>query len=80
MQYLEPRRAFVFFFWGGLLILTNPTAPRVFLAEAELGVGGVGSFRNLGVPCFGLLIIRILLFSVLYQGPLFSETPFWSLG
>ena len=24
---------------------------------------------------FGILIIRILLFRVLYQGPLFSETP-----
>ena len=34
-----------------------------------------GSFRKLGVPYFGVLIIRILLFRVLYQGPLFSETP-----
>ena len=33
------------------------------------------SFRKLGVPCFEVLIIRILLFRVLYQGPLFSETP-----
>ena len=33
-----------------------------------------GSFRKLGVPCFGVLIIRILLFRVLYSGPLFSET------
>ena len=31
-----------------------------------------GSFRKLGVPCFGVLI---LLFRVLNQGPLFSETP-----
>ena len=28
-----------------------------------------------GVPYFGVLIIRILLFKVLHQGPLFSETP-----
>ena len=34
-----------------------------------------GSFRKLGVPYFGVLIIRILLFGVLYMGPLFSETP-----
>ena len=34
-----------------------------------------GSFRKYGVPYFGVLIIRILLFRVLYQGPLFSETP-----
>ena len=33
------------------------------------------SFRELGVPNFGVLIIRILLFRVLYSGPLFSETP-----
>ena len=36
---------------------------------------GCGSFPNLGVPYFGVLIIRILLFRVLYKGPLFSETP-----
>ena len=34
-----------------------------------------GSFRKLGAPYFGVLIIRILLFRVLYLGPLFSETP-----
>ena len=34
-----------------------------------------GTFRTLGVPYFGVLIIRILLSRVLYQGPLFSETP-----
>ena len=33
-----------------------------------------GSFQKLGVPYFGVLIIRILLFRVLYQGPLFLET------
>ena len=32
-----------------------------------------GSFRPLGVPYFGVRIIRILLFRVLYQGPLFPE-------
>ena len=35
----------------------------------------VGSFRKLGVPYFGVPIIRILLFRVLYWGSLFSETP-----
>ena len=41
-----------------------------------------GSFRELGIPYFGVLRIRSLLFSVLYQGPLFSETPngFFLLG
>ena len=39
------------------------------------GSKGCGSFRKLAVPCFGVLIIRILLFRVLYWGPLFSETP-----
>ena len=35
-----------------------------------------------GVPYFGVLILRILLFGVLHWGPLFSETPirgFWLL-
>ena len=36
---------------------------------------GYGSCRKLGVPYFGILIIRILLCRVLYLGPLFSETP-----
>ena len=35
----------------------------------------IGSFRKLGVPYFGVLRIRILLFKVLFSGPLFSETP-----
>ena len=34
-----------------------------------------GGFRKFGVPYFGVLIIRILLYRVLYMGPLFSETP-----
>ena len=29
---------------------------------------------------FGVLIIRILLFRVLYEGPLFSETPIFASG
>ena len=35
---------------------------------------GYGSFPKQGVSYFGVLKIRILLFRVLYQGPLFSET------
>ena len=35
----------------------------------------VYGFRKLGVVCFWVLIIRILLFRVLYLGPLVSETP-----
>ena len=34
-----------------------------------------GTFRKLGVPYFGVLVTGILLFRVLYWGPLFSETP-----
>ena len=34
-----------------------------------------GSLRKLGVPYLGVPTIRILLFRVLYKGPLFSETP-----
>ena len=32
---------------------------------------------HIGVPYFGVLITRILVFRVLYWGPLFSETPMW---
>ena len=32
-----------------------------------------------GVPDFGVLIIRILLFRVLYWGPQLSETPIWAI-
>ena len=39
-----------------------------------------GSFRKLGVPYFGVLIIRILLFRALYLGPLFSEIPISGCG
>ena len=35
--------------------------------------------KNRGVPYFGVLIIGILLFRVLYWGPLFSQTPMWAL-
>ena len=34
-----------------------------------------GVSENTGLPYFGVLIIRILLCRVLYEGPLFSETP-----
>ena len=36
---------------------------------------GVSEIR---VPYFGVLIIGVLLFRVLYWGPLFSETPKYS--
>ena len=36
-----------------------------------------GTFSKKGVLNLGVLIMRILLFGVLYQGPLFSETPMW---
>ena len=37
----------------------------------------IWEFPKIGVPYLGVLIIRILLFRVLYQGPLFSETPIY---
>ena len=40
----------------------------------------MGVSEDEGVPDFGVLIIRILLFRVLYLGALFSETPIRSLG
>ena len=42
-------------------------------SEDCLGLGEYGSFRQWGVLYFGVLIVRILLFRVLYQGPLFSD-------
>ena len=53
--------------------------PRV-LGLQGLQISPADGSRNLGlseksgVPCFRVLIIRILLFRVLYEGPLFSET------
>ena len=41
-------------------------------SEDCLGLGEYGSFRQWGVLYF---VVRILLFRVLYQGPLFSELP-----
>ena len=35
---------------------------------------------SIGVPYFGVLIIRILLFRVLYLGPLFSDAGRWAPG
>ena len=40
----------------------------------------VGGSENRGYLILGVLLIRILLFRVLYKGPLFSETPMSHLG
>ena len=37
----------------------------------------IWEFPKIGVPYFGVLIIRILLFRVVCEGPLFSETPIY---
>ena len=47
------------------------------------GVRNIWDFPKIrgGVPYFGVLMIRILVFRVLYWGPLFSEAPissFWT--
>ena len=39
----------------------------------------MGVSEKFGVPYFVVLIIRILLFRVLYEGFLLSETPIWCL-
>ena len=39
-----------------------------------------GSFRKLGVPNFGVLIMGILLFRVLYQAPLLRKLPYGFTG
>ena len=43
----------------------NPPGPCIHMGLSE----------NKGVPSFGVRLIRILRFRVLYRGPLFSETP-----
>ena len=53
--------------WGSIAESTS--------AQTGCGCYNCGSFRKLGIPYLGGLIIRILLFRVLYSGPQFSETP-----
>ena len=49
---------------------TRSDAPQL-----RQGLPPCGSFRKLGVPYFGVLMIRILLFRVLYLGPYFRKLP-----
>ena len=45
------------------------------VAESQIIGLRFGSFRNLGVPYFGVLILRILLFRVLFLGsPIFGNS------
>ena len=41
----------------------------------NLTLGPIWDFPKIRVPYLGVLMIRILLFRVLYWGPLFSEAP-----
>ena len=52
------------FCWGSEGILRSIVGPT-----------SVAASETWGVPYFRVLTIRILLFRVLYWGPLFSETP-----
>ena len=62
----------------------SSAAPEGFLKEGsrhevfKLGSQNMGVSENQGYLLLGVLIIRILLFKVLYLGPLFSETPTWT--
>ena len=56
-----------------LLLCGAAGAGGTTLGGPPVTVGSYGSFRKFGLPYFGVLIIRILLFRVLYYGPLFSE-------
>ena len=66
---------------SGLRVLTIEGCGLRGLGCMEKGLGlgflqiSLWEFPKLGVPYFGVLIIRILLFVVLYWGPPFSETP-----
>ena len=51
---------------------------RVPLQGSKQGLGFRVSEKIGGTSFFWVLIIRILLFRVLYSGPLFSETPIYS--
>ena len=57
----------------------RPDASQEGFRSRVLDLGKHGlffrEFPKIGVPYLGVLIIRILLFRVLYKGPLFSETP-----
>ena len=43
----------------------DPLQVESFL-DAKLHIEAIWGFRKLGIPCLGVLIIRILLFRVLY--------------
>ena len=56
-------------------------AKRPVLTADDVRPPGVNwDFPKIRVPYFGVLIVRILLFRVLYWGPLFSETPIEAKG
>ena len=64
----------------------SSAAPEGFLKEGsrhevfKLGSQNMGVSENQGYLLLGVLIIRILLFKVLYLGPLFSEIPIFFQG
>ena len=60
--------------WDGMEDLGLPLSTARFDVGLQDIVGN-WEFPKIGVPYFGDLIIRILLFRVLYWGPLFLETP-----
>ena len=81
---VSPKAAVRFLFNGDFVDRGTRSVPwsenevAGFISFWELGlVGQIWEFPKIRVPFLGVLIIRILLFRVLYQGPLFSETPIW---
>ena len=50
---------------------------RVLGSDSRFPRGSIWEFPKMRGTLFGVPIVRILLFRVLYWGPLFSETPIW---
>ena len=71
-EFISPRKSILSVVWWVIL------SPKSVSASTQLlrYILSYGSFRKLGVPYFGILIIRILLFRVpQYNVPYFRKLP-----
>ena len=74
----KPRQAADFEMEGGSGEASEPSVSPCSggrHAAACVGFLPIWDFPKIRLPYFGVLIIRILLLGVLYEGPLSSETP-----